>query len=854
MERSQHRSFIETGRLPLCLNCGLVAADDHALCAHCATPLGIDPPQRTRAGDIQTGTVATTHGDKVAILIRVKESTVYVVFADGAVIDEAELSHPPFCPVEGLDGVSSLVAAALIARHQLIRSNMDVEPWTNAVGVLSSGRIECVRRAAVALSDAGLTDLLRVLPFSQYELAWWTAVSHARSQRHAAAAEALRTLPAYSFAPALPLIAELTRRQSNSTTMARDQVESLIDERLGAQFEDNALAMCSTWSTGLTADSLHRQTAAFGALTGGISTDLHGAVLGKISVTGTEIPFPADTPVELLDDLLDAGAVLHPSSLAALDGDARRYLRARTSPEALTEADLTILHFESELVRRLLERGGPLTARSIDNLSPEQQSAVLLARDGHVDAHMAQLLGSSRASLSGFLANPTADTLSDDFLTDPSLWRLVEGRLPPDAANWTAPDGSRRKAFLAWSALQRSVKHLFAADWTGASDAARQVLSLSKDETLRDEALNVMACAAWQVGNGEAARAALEGALSGRRNPALQVNLGVVAATADPKVAALEYVRLSQEGEPLALRTAAALRAAAIWLGDDSEWRKSTGDRMPDAIRDGLRRLVVDQLDSDTFRSVVALLAAHDSEWLATGNRLARSPHANSVAARVYLARAAGPDQLLDALSTALRDSTPEQWVVEMRDDIVNEAIALVEADFKAPAGMFLLAVFDKVVPITPQQRATLVPLLVLHLCGHIDPAESDLNDRFEAALASAEKEALSHGLGNALDEHYATAWARLASVRVMFSINAMRSMIEAYNRLVDEMRGIPAHRLDRQAVRAAFEPIRAANADLERSLQRLPQRRLDEPVVSAIRSLLDDARKLKQHISEVTA
>ena len=108
----------------------------------------------------------------------------------------------------------------------------------------------------------------------------------------------------------------------------------------------------------------------------------------------------------------------------------------------------------------------------------------------------------------------------------------------------------------------------------------RHAFRLSDSEALRDEALNLMACAHWQLGNDEEAQQALTAAIEGSRNPSLQVNLGVVAAGLDPEVAALELARLVNEAQSLELRTVAAMKAVSKQVSDvvSSQTALATGE------------------------------------------------------------------------------------------------------------------------------------------------------------------------------------------------------------------------------------------------------------------------------------
>ena len=85
--------------------------------------------------------------------------------------------------------------------------------------------------------------------------------------------------------------------------------------------------------------------------------------------------------------------------------------------------------------------------------------------------------------------------------------------------------------------LSETTDRLYAWDWAGAVEEAKGCLRVSRDEVTRDEALNLLAAARWQLGDDDAAFQANE-AIDGQHTEGLQVNMGVVAAFVDPQLAA----------------------------------------------------------------------------------------------------------------------------------------------------------------------------------------------------------------------------------------------------------------------------------------------------------------------------
>ena len=108
-------------------------------------------------------------------------------------------------------------------------------------------------------------------------------------------------------------------------------------------------------------------------------------------------------------------------------------------------------------------------------------------------------------------------------LEDETITERLSDRLLAHSSN---TDGSTFKSdSIAKKYLRNSFDHLLAGEWEEATDKAREVLRLTDDESLRDEALNFVACGYWQIGEDQKSITALETALEGEYNSALQVNI-----------------------------------------------------------------------------------------------------------------------------------------------------------------------------------------------------------------------------------------------------------------------------------------------------------------------------------------
>src|SRR5690606_33939995 len=277
---------------------------------------------------------------------------------------------------------------------------------------------------------------------------------------------------------------------------------------------------------------------------------------------------------------------------------------------------------------------------------------------------------------------------------------------------------------------------LYAWDWSAALEAARTCLRFAVDETLRDEAHNLIAAAQWQLGNDEAASQALAVALDGEYTAALQVNYAVVASELEPQQAAAHLSKLVREAPDLPLRISAAMQAVRLWRSGQ-QWRQ--GDPLPADLAGAVRSRVVAPLESGTFRDLVRLLATHDHQWLAVPGALAGSPHQSTLAARIWTANARGAEEFVKELAAALRGS-PERWVEELRDQVIQDLVEQLRQPGGSQLWRYGLLLLQHQFPVPLNLRVVVLALAVPEVCAGMDkrtaePATTFLTWLEEAAL-----------------------------------------------------------------------------------------------------------------------
>ncbi len=276
------------------------------------------------------------------------------------------------------------------------------------------------------------------------------------------------------------------------------------------------------------------------------TVSLHRSVSAGTELAPQHASALADWPLSLTDDLIDAGrlaatAARYLSETAKVRIKAgppvarRDYLLARFDPTALDDTAVVSLGFAEEAERRFLESGNPVFKETVDKSSRQRLEFMRSLREKKpLDFEAEQRLrsedpqGRLLAQVSSLLRTGDAAGLSPELLKDGSVVELT-------AAAVETVDVKELPERLGGSvALRRAIDRLFCWDWEGAADQARIGLQRTSRESIRDELLNLLACALWEQGKGEASAAALEKAIEGQNNAALLANMRVVAANFNP--------------------------------------------------------------------------------------------------------------------------------------------------------------------------------------------------------------------------------------------------------------------------------------------------------------------------------
>ena len=426
------------------------------------------------------------------------------------------------------------------------------------------------------------------------------------------------------------------------------------------------------------------------------------------------------------------------------------------------------------------------------------------------------------------------------------LWSYGAEVLGQGVTAYPLANDDPTRQFLSWACLNVAQNFLYERKTDLAIEAAKAALMQAQTEKLKDEALNLIACAHWLDERDSESISALQMALAGNRNESLQVNLGVVASTSNPETAALELARLVSESDSLELRSNAAMRAAGMWLNDENPWKSDVKDGMPSAIRDALRIIVAEPIPIETFVLVAGVLSREDSDWLANKSNLGRSPHGGTTEARVLCARAAGFDQFIAELISIFRQPNPSQWVIDERDNFIDALINQSKSDFDLGAALFLANALDKGLPVIDKHRILISPLSVLEMCAVLDPEKGEPQDRFFTDLLTTQNRFKNHEDYSGWTDLYQMAWDRLTAIHCLANHKSLLRLSEIHDDGVNQLSKIPAHQIEPAGVRQFFSSLVDDSQVIERSLRRFVGKSSDTDIQKMLADVMKFASELR--------
>lgn len=563
-----------------------------------------------------------------------------------------------------------------------------------------------------------------------------------------------------------------------------------------------------------------------------------------------------DAPASLTDDAIELGVLA--VSPEDREHPLAKYVLGRTDPDVLTDDDLVDLDHQTEVARRAFLHGDQATLGSLPKSAVTEQLRVLDdLRAGDFHRAMDELDvfdGQTRdkvQSIAQSLARGSIDDASNEVLTDGTTWPVLAHLLPDDTSALSSLSTSKPalRGIAAWRTLSGSVSRLWGWDWEGALVEAKRCLQVARDEHTRDEALNLIACADWQLREDAGAIAALSSALEGNYTEGLQVNIGVVAAALEPRLAGEHLGKLAAQAPTLGMRASAASRALELWYADPDPWDRADGQHaLPEDLRGALRQLVRSDIGEASFVQFARTMSRWDGDWLGGAGSLSGSPFGGSAAAAVYQAKARDFEEFVKTLAGVLAGEDPPGWATDERDSLVGSAIAALEPGAGNPtAASFGLVLIDGELPMEAGIFIDLVGFTVVGVCDGIDPAEAEPKERFLDLVVQARGRI---GEVSVEEQDRSSKLLDFAASQVIRAIAVARAkqydkVADLFNDMASRLRGVPSHQINRSAVRSGTQPAVDFLSDTARIVERLITHVPDEDFRQQLVEFRDLVRQL---------
>lgn len=752
------------------------------------------------------------------------------------------------------------------------------------------------RRFGQAVAQHGATEWLRAvneLPLSSSERAWLGMHTHARAgDQTAALASALR-LPIDGYPDKLPVMLAGAISGGPATEIARhvepfagsDDVAALTT----AVVNPKVLTTSDDWlrATRALADLLQERkrkkkkhdespgnallalaTACAGGATrqrlphghlGDAAFSLRVALaLRGNSDMPTLAPARALDPV-VADELIDRG---EQGPLPEDSADA--YLIARRAPETLSDLQFDQLGFPEEAARRAFARSNDRHLASLAGKHPDNDVVIRFAALGrlrHGDLNAArevdELLENSPERQQALLLENyfRSGELDPELLEDSTVWPALMQTLSPEQVPASA--GPAGAGYKAWAGLMDTKAALHEWTWGAAAERARDVLRDSNVEAVRDEALNLLAYAQYQQGNPDAAIAALEKALEGNYTSALQANIGVVAESLAPEVAAEHLGRLANEAPSLRLQLAAAMRALKLWTLTRSPWEEQEEDDvLPANLRGALRRLAVADTTFEEHEEILGTLAQFDARWLADSANTTTSPHSRAPLHKVHVARAQGTEEYVRVLAAELRADQESSGLRQERDSFVVALRELMFDDEPHLGGAhFADMLLTERMPLDAWDEVVLGAGSVWVFAGSIDPDEGTPSpELFQSLLRAAERSRdLPAEEAQRVSALLTQAAETYAAILHDGLLEGFRHVEDAGNSIAAELATLrPWKRVNHDAVYEATDPMLAFLGDADARMAEVIDYLDDREIVEALNRLRESAYELQVWLHDI--
>lgn len=876
-----------------CRSCGTDVPQPSRECQACRLPVRLRPPAPSPVGWLYRARRGLRRRTGLAIP---GDDGIDLYLDSGEVVPAgaADLT----CPVPLFQGepvartpVVRLATAAQAVEQNRVSGRWDPDVLRDAAA-RSISDIHDARESAAELRELGVSLHVIRLPLSSTELSWVEFI-HAASQRDLAAVWLwLARIPTDGYRAKVAALAALV-----PAIIARGYPNDLLLAHLGPFTSSEPLAVALGRVLGFgsgpaalvaqdaaqiaarlrlpseTVDAL-RCWAALVSPAGNVQgqegiTRLGPASRLQLAVrnrTGGHLRAGdlEGLPLSIVDDLLDSGTLTHLAEQPdALPPTIRAHVLSRTAPDRLTESEVETLRMEAESARRafLNEDMGALAAGGESPSSRHYRALAYLRNRDRQQFSIEDIRPSDRRIAADLAALIDADEdrvrdhITSRLVSDPTVWPVLAQVVRPTALPPSPELAARFPRFCEWLALHQAREHLYNGNWSDALASVEACLNLAEGEAVRDEALNLKACALHYLDRDSEAIAALEEAIEGEYSEALLSNVGLIATRLRPELAAMYLGKLIREAPSVTMKAAAGRRAVEIWRTSDTQaWRgagDSGGPSLPEVIRDPLRELVDAPISLDDFRAFVSLLAVMDQGWLQPG-RIQRSPHRDSLEARAYLARARDLHEFIDLLGAEIRSGGAPVWLKHERDSLREAAIEILLTNLDNPDNLFGPAALRMVEAGAVQgdyDEILFTGLGIANIAYYLSETKAEIGDHVadKVHVLRTKLAAMHESQRSALSEVVEIAIRRVAINRLMARERDLNAAIDVFNSAIDLVRSsYPASEAWQEAARrkmAVASVAVQAQQDLDRWLPIVEH----EAVATSIRVLIDQSLELQR-------
>ena len=226
--------------------------------------------------------------------------------------------------------------------------------------------------------------------------------------------------------------------------------------------------------------------------------------------------------------------------------------------------------------------------------------------------------------------------------------------------------------------LRAGLDALLSWEWDKSDNLLKSGLRISRDERVRDEALNLLAACLVMQGDTTRAMQALSKAVEGQWNLRLQANLAMLAIEEDPK-RAIEQMSYLVDGATGATEKLSAIKMAiGLWRQVQEEELGTDDDEEFDPLPDRLLSSIVSTLMSSDISEEdffdLGLFVARVSPKSVTRESLKKSPYKGRATAEIIFARSCEFSHYIDnVVKHAYSDRNRPACVDDHIDGLVEE-------------------------------------------------------------------------------------------------------------------------------------------------------------------------------------